>query len=130
MLVPDLKNFVSLSSRGNLVPVYREILADTDTPVSAAMKLGGSPSFLLESVEELPAPIVEHRQKIDPPERHRDDRERHAAPAEAIDYAGAGVNRIRSEGREGGRPDVDGREGPADRRHAWRAALCRRCGRQ
>jgi anthranilate synthase component I len=51
MLVPDLKNFVSLSSRGNLVPVYREILADTDTPVSAAMKLGGSPSFLLESVE-------------------------------------------------------------------------------
>lgn len=51
MLVPDLKNFLSLSSRGNLVPVYREILADTDTPVSAAMKLGGSPSFLLESVE-------------------------------------------------------------------------------
>ena len=37
--------------QGNLVPVYREILADTDTPVSAAMKLGGSPSFLLESVE-------------------------------------------------------------------------------
>ena len=51
MLIPDLKNFISLSSRGNLVPVYREILADTDTPVSAAMKLGGSPSFLLESVE-------------------------------------------------------------------------------
>jgi anthranilate synthase component 1 len=30
--------------------VYREILADTETPVSAALKLGGSPSFLLESV--------------------------------------------------------------------------------
>jgi anthranilate synthase component 1 len=39
-----------LSKRGNLIPVFREILADTETPVSAAMKLGGSPSFLLESM--------------------------------------------------------------------------------
>jgi anthranilate synthase component 1 len=50
MLYPDLEEFKSLSSKGNLVPVYREILADMDTPVSAAIKLGGSPSFLLESV--------------------------------------------------------------------------------
>jgi anthranilate synthase component 1 len=50
MLYPDLEEFKSLSSRGNLVPVYREILADTETPVSAALKLRGSPSFLLESV--------------------------------------------------------------------------------
>ena len=51
MLYPDLETFKSLSLKGNLVPVYREILADTETPVSAAMKLGGSPLFLLESVE-------------------------------------------------------------------------------
>ncbi|MBI1812063.1 MAG: anthranilate synthase component I, partial [Nitrospirae bacterium] len=35
---------------GNLIPVYREILADFDTPVSAFLKIGKSPSFLLESV--------------------------------------------------------------------------------
>jgi anthranilate synthase component 1 len=51
MLYPDLETFKSLSLKGNLVPVYREILADTETPVSATMKLGGSPLFLLESVE-------------------------------------------------------------------------------
>jgi len=50
MVYPDLEEFKSLSSKGNLIPVYREILADTDTPVSAALKLGGTPSFLLESV--------------------------------------------------------------------------------
>jgi anthranilate synthase component 1 len=50
MLYPDLEEFKSLSSKGNLIPVYREILADTETPVSATLKLGGSPSFLLESV--------------------------------------------------------------------------------
>lgn len=50
MLYPDLENFKALSANGNLVPVYREILADTETPVSAALKLGGSPSFLLESM--------------------------------------------------------------------------------
>jgi anthranilate synthase component 1 len=51
MVYPDLEGFKALSSKGNLIPVYREILADTDTPVSAALKLGGTPSFLLESVE-------------------------------------------------------------------------------
>jgi anthranilate synthase component 1 len=50
MIYPGLEEFKSLSSKGNLIPVYREILADTDTPVSAALKLGGTPSFLLESV--------------------------------------------------------------------------------
>lgn len=50
MLHPDLESFKSLSKKGNLIPVYREILADTETPVSAALKLGGSPSFLLESM--------------------------------------------------------------------------------
>ena len=50
MLYPDLESFKTLSTKGNLIPVYREILADTETPVSAALKLGGSPSFLLESM--------------------------------------------------------------------------------
>ena len=36
MLQPDIESFKSLSSEGNLIPVYKEILADTDTPVSAA----------------------------------------------------------------------------------------------
>ncbi len=50
MLYPDLESFIKLSTKGNLIPVFREILADTETPVSAALKLGGSPSFLLESM--------------------------------------------------------------------------------
>ncbi|HBG92209.1 MAG: anthranilate synthase component I [Nitrospirae bacterium GWF2_44_13] len=50
MLYPDLKEFKSLYGKGNLIPVYREILADFDTPVSAFLKIGKSPSFLLESV--------------------------------------------------------------------------------
>ncbi|MFZ3122380.1 MAG: anthranilate synthase component I [Thermodesulfovibrionales bacterium] len=50
MLYPDLKEFKSLCEKGNLIPVYREILADFDTPVSAFLKIGKSPSFLLESV--------------------------------------------------------------------------------
>jgi anthranilate synthase component 1 len=51
MLYPDLKKFKELAGKGNLIPVYKEILADTDTPVTAFLKLGGTPSFLLESVE-------------------------------------------------------------------------------
>jgi anthranilate synthase component 1 len=51
MLYPDLEKFKELARKGNLIPVYREILADTDTPVTAFLKLGGTPSFLLESVE-------------------------------------------------------------------------------
>lgn len=48
----DLPEFIQRSQRGNLVPVYREILADLETPVSAYLKLGGGAhSFLLESVE-------------------------------------------------------------------------------
>ncbi|MGB9715426.1 MAG: anthranilate synthase component I [Thermodesulfovibrionales bacterium] len=51
MLYPDFEEFIEFSTKGNLIPVYDEILADMDTPVSAYLKLGGSPSFLLESVE-------------------------------------------------------------------------------
>lgn len=51
MLYPDFEEFLKLSEKGNLIPLYKEILADTDTPVTAFLKLGGTPSFLLESVE-------------------------------------------------------------------------------
>jgi len=41
-----------LRGRGHLLPIYREYLADTETPVSAYVKLRAEgPSFLLESVE-------------------------------------------------------------------------------
>ena len=52
MLKPTLEEFKEKSKQGNLIPVYKEILADLDTPVSAYMKIsGGEYSFLLESVE-------------------------------------------------------------------------------
>ncbi len=40
-----------MAKEGNLVPVYREVLADFETPVSAYLKVAEVPSFLLESVE-------------------------------------------------------------------------------
>ena len=44
--------FDRLARHGDLVPVYREIRADTETPVSAFLKLPSpSHAFLLESVE-------------------------------------------------------------------------------
>jgi len=49
---PNFPEFKKLSKKGNLIPVYQEILADMDTPVSAFMKLQNSQNcFLLESVE-------------------------------------------------------------------------------
>jgi len=47
------EEFLKLSSQGNLIPVYREIPGDLETPVSAYYKLsaGRTYSFLLESVE-------------------------------------------------------------------------------
>jgi len=49
---PDLDTFRELSKEGNLVPVYRELSADLDTPVSVYLKLRQeAPTFLLESVE-------------------------------------------------------------------------------
>ena len=38
--------------RGRLRPVYRELLADLETPLTAYLKVAGHPSFLLESVEQ------------------------------------------------------------------------------
>ncbi len=55
MNVPDLAEFRRRAEQGNLVPVYREFVADLETPVSAFLKLrqmgdGGRYAFLLESV--------------------------------------------------------------------------------
>lgn len=53
MLYPTRDEFIEKSAHGNLIPVWREVLADMETPVSAFRKIaGGRPnSFLLESVE-------------------------------------------------------------------------------
>jgi anthranilate synthase component 1 len=52
MVNPSLDEFRERARRGNLVPIYREIVADLDTPVSALLKLlSGEHAFLLESVE-------------------------------------------------------------------------------
>ncbi len=49
---PSLEAFRELAVSFNIVPVYRDILADMDTPVSAFMKIdNGKDAFLLESVE-------------------------------------------------------------------------------
>ena len=46
------QEFIKLSKKGNLIPVYREILTDFDTPLSAFRKIDKDKySFLLESVE-------------------------------------------------------------------------------
>lgn len=46
----SFNEFQSLSEKGNIIPVYKEISGDIETPVSAFIKLNKSPSFLLESV--------------------------------------------------------------------------------
>ena len=52
MYHPTLEEVKGLAGQGNLVPVYREINADLETPVSAYLKIARPPySFLLESVE-------------------------------------------------------------------------------
>ncbi|MBI3312136.1 MAG: anthranilate synthase component I [Candidatus Omnitrophica bacterium] len=49
---PSLKEFLKLAKRGNVVPVYRQIPADFETPLTAYLKLQGKgPAYLLESVE-------------------------------------------------------------------------------
>ena len=52
MYYPTLKEFRDKAKEGNTVPVYRPILADMETPVSAFYKLMPDKyAFLLESVE-------------------------------------------------------------------------------
>jgi len=58
MITPNRDQFKKYAKKGNLIPVIQEVLADTETPVSAYWKVAydknGNPlpySFLLESVE-------------------------------------------------------------------------------
>ena len=52
MYTPTLEEVQRLGRQGNLVPIYREVSADLETPVSAYLKVAVGPySFLLESVE-------------------------------------------------------------------------------
>jgi anthranilate synthase component I len=51
MFYPNEKEFIKLAKKGNLIPVYKEIVADMETPVSAYKKIESEYSFLLESVE-------------------------------------------------------------------------------
>jgi len=52
MYYPTLEDVNKLKGKGNLIPVYRELVADLETPVSAFIKINrGGNSFLLESVE-------------------------------------------------------------------------------
>lgn len=52
-LSPSRSVFAEQTATANVVPVWTEIVADGDTPVSAFAKIGGeAPSFLLESAEQ------------------------------------------------------------------------------
>ncbi|MFQ5858682.1 MAG: anthranilate synthase component I, partial [Anaerolineae bacterium] len=52
MIRPTFEQFKQLAEQGNLIPVYQELPADLETPVSVFLKLRGrGPAFLLESVE-------------------------------------------------------------------------------
>ena len=52
MYFPSLDQIRRIASQGNLVPIYREINADLETPVTAYLKVARRPySFLLESAE-------------------------------------------------------------------------------
>ncbi len=52
MITPSFELFCKKAKEGNLIPVYQEILADTETPVSAFIKIRpNGPAYLLESVE-------------------------------------------------------------------------------
>lgn len=53
MITPTQDNFLKLTQKGNIIPIYKEILGDLETPVSAYFKVAAKAkySFLLESVE-------------------------------------------------------------------------------
>lgn len=53
MYTPTQAQFAEYTAKGNLVPIFRELAADLETPVSVFMKLRGEgAAFLLESVEK------------------------------------------------------------------------------
>ena len=51
-IYPSREEFQKLASTNTVIPVWKEMLADVETPVAAYMKLvGDKPGFLLESVD-------------------------------------------------------------------------------
>lgn len=51
-VVPTKEEFLRYAEEAALIPVYTEVIADTETPVSALLKLGPAPyRYILESVE-------------------------------------------------------------------------------
>ena len=51
-IFPSKEEFLKLSKQGDVIPVYTDLIADFETPVSAYAKMRGQgPSYLLESVE-------------------------------------------------------------------------------
>ena len=56
MIFPDEQKFLALAKQGNLIPVSREILADTETPVSAYLKLSAQPPGRLRTFQEKSRP--------------------------------------------------------------------------
>lgn len=52
MITPDFEAFAKIAEQYNLVPIYKEMVADWLSPVTALQRLDdGGPLFLLESVE-------------------------------------------------------------------------------
>ena len=52
-IVPTRARFAELAKQGNVVPVYAELVADNETPISVFQKLDdGGHSFLFESAEQ------------------------------------------------------------------------------
>ena len=51
-MIPSQQEFIELAKRGNLVPIFEVLKADTETPISVYQKLvGEEKGFVLESVE-------------------------------------------------------------------------------
>jgi len=53
MYFPDIDSFISMTDRSDLVPVYRTIIADLETPLTLFAKVAGEEkhAFLFESME-------------------------------------------------------------------------------
>ena len=53
MVYPDKDQYLKIAENYNIIPVYREYMADTETPTSIFLKCGGleKKGFLLESIE-------------------------------------------------------------------------------
>ncbi|MEO7933897.1 MAG: anthranilate synthase component I [Chthoniobacterales bacterium] len=51
-ILPSYEDFLAKTAQGNLIPIYTELVADFETPVSAFQKIDtGENTFLLESAE-------------------------------------------------------------------------------